>query len=248
MGNKGWGWEDLKPYFMKHQTIDMPDGKVKGEDPQLMPHADHHEHHGTDGPIHTSFNDWRAPVEDDFIKAAYEVTKTKNTLKDAWSGDHLGFYSSLGAVDRVGDPGTRSYSASGYLKPNLGRHNLKVLTEATASKIVLDDSNTARGVEFLYGGKQYRVEAKREVVLSAGVIQTPQLLELSGIGNPEILKKADIDCKVENASVGANFQDHVLSGMGFDLADGVESMDAMAGADFAEAQVWSSSTLSVLTC
>jgi hypothetical protein len=90
------------------------------------------------GPIHTSFNDFRIPMEEDFIKAAYEVTKTKNTLVDAWGGDHFGFYSSLGAVDRTGVAGTRSYAATGYLKPNLGRQNLKVLTKALVSKVILE--------------------------------------------------------------------------------------------------------------
>ena len=66
----------------------------------------------------------------------------------------------------------------------------------------------------------YKVHASREVILSGGVIGTPQLLELSGIGDPEVLKKAGIECIVKNDKVGANFQDHVLGGMLYDLADG----------------------------
>lgn len=77
-------------------------------------------------------------MEEDFTKAAYEVTKTKKTLVDAWSGDHLGFYSSLGAVDRTENKGTRSYAATGYLKPNLARHNLKVLTKALVSRVIIE--------------------------------------------------------------------------------------------------------------
>jgi hypothetical protein len=76
-------------------------------------------------------------MEEDFIKVAYEVSGTKNSLVDAWGGDHLGFYFSLGAIDRTGNAGTRSYAATGYLKPYLGRPNLKVLTSALASKVVL---------------------------------------------------------------------------------------------------------------
>jgi choline dehydrogenase-like flavoprotein len=137
-----------------------------------MPHAAADKWHGTDGPIHTSFNDWYMPLEEDFAKAAYEVSGTDKTLVDAWSGDHLGFYSSLGAVNRSDDPGKRSYAATGYLRPNLGRPNLKVLTEAQATKIVLDGT-TATGVEFVHGGRNFKVNAKQEVVLSTGVIQTP---------------------------------------------------------------------------
>lgn len=147
----------------------------------------------------------------------------------------VGFYSSLAAVDRVGNPGTRSYSATGYLKPNLGRPNLKVLTEALASKVVLQDK-TATGVEFLHSGRTHKVSVKKEVILSAGVVQSPQLLELSGIGDPEVLRKAGVQCIVESPSVGANFQDHVLSGIGYDLKEGIHSMDQLHDEEFAATQ------------
>ena len=200
-----------------------------------MPHAAADKWHGTNGPIHTSFNDWYMPLEEEFAKAAYEVTGTDKTLVDAWSGDHLGFYSSLGSVNRSDDPGKRSYAATGYLRPNLGRPNLKVLTEAQATKVVLDGT-TATGVEFVHGGRNFQVNAKQEVVLSTGVIQTPQLLELSGIGDPKVLEKAGVPCMVENPRVGANFQDHVLGGLLYDLIPGVESMDALHGEEFAKMQ------------
>ncbi|KAF2793421.1 GMC oxidoreductase [Melanomma pulvis-pyrius CBS 109.77] len=235
LGNKGWGWDGLVPYFRKHQTLDVPDSSALPEDKQFMPHAAREKYHGTDGPIHTSFNDFYMPLEADFCKAALEVGKTMNTLSDAWSGDHMGFYSSLGAVDRSNDKGNRSYAATGYLRPNLDRKNLRVLTEAYATKILLE-KNRAVGVEFLHNGGLHRVKAKKEVVLSAGVIQTPQILELSGIGDPEVLRQAGVDCVIENSSVGANFQDHVLGGMLFDLKEGVLSLDALHGEEYAKAQ------------
>lgn len=203
LGNEGWGWDDLAPYFKKHQTLSSPE--TAHVDPQFMPHSAAEKYHGTDGPIHTSFNDFYAPFEEDFVKAAYEVSGSKNTLVDAWSGDHLGFYSSLGAVNRTTDPGKRSYAATGYFRPNMHRPNLKVLTEAHASKVVLEHKR-ATGVEFLHGGKKHVVNVTKEVVLSAGVIQSPQLLELSGIGDPKILREAGIEPIVENDRVGANFQ------------------------------------------
>ena len=95
MGNKGWGWDGLAPYFLKHQTLDKT--RVY-EDPQFMPIAGGGKFHGTNGPIHTSFNEWYMPLEVDFAKAAYDVTGRKKTISDAWSGDHLEFYSSLGVV------------------------------------------------------------------------------------------------------------------------------------------------------
>lgn len=175
------------------------------------------------------------PFEYDFCQAAYEVSGKPSTLVDAWSGDHMGFYSSLAAVNRSTDPGRRSYAATGYLLPNIGRGNLKVLTEAMATKIILE-GDVATGVEFRHSGRAHTVRAAKEVVLSAGVIQSPQLLELSGIGDPDVLQAAGIEVKIENKSVGANFQDHVLGGMLYDLAEGVNSMDSLHEAEYAKAQ------------
>jgi choline dehydrogenase-like flavoprotein len=140
--------------------------------------------------------------QNSFCTAAYEVGGKPSTLVDAYSGDHMGFFSSLAAVDRTNDKGRRSYAATGYLRPNLGRPNLKVLTEALATKVTLD-GDTATGVEFQHGGQNYSVKASKEVILSGGVINSPQLLELSGIGDPEVLNAAGVDCKIENKRVGA---------------------------------------------
>lgn len=110
----------------------------------------------------------------------------------------MGFYSSLGAVNRTTDPGRRSYAATGYLRPNQHRKNLKVLVEALVTKITLT-GNKATGVEFLDSdGKKHTVKASKEIILSGGVINSPQILELSGIGDPEVLKAAGVDCLVEN--------------------------------------------------
>lgn len=148
----------------------------------------------------------------------------------------MGFYSSLAAVSRTSDnPGKRSYAASGYLKPNLQRTNLKVLTEALATKIILDGNN-ARGVEFIHGGNKYSVKVSKEIILSGGVINSPQLLELSGIGDPEVLNAAGVQCIVENKRVGANFQDHVLGGILYDLKDGIQSLDSLHNPEYQRIQ------------
>ena len=240
----------MAPYFKKHQTYDPPEKEHPNK--QYMPIAAKDRYHGASGPIHTSFNDYwevsglnvmgdkRAnhslqPFEEDFCTAAYEVGGKESTLKDAWSGDHMGFYSSLAAVSRTDDPGRRSYAASGYLRPNLSRPNLKVLTEALATKVVVD-GNTATGVEFTHGGQKQIVQASKEVILSGGVINSPQLLELSGIGDPEVLEAAGVECKVKNERVGANFQDHVLGGMLYDLKDGTKSLDSLHDPEYQKSQ------------
>ncbi|EGP86928.1 uncharacterized protein MYCGRDRAFT_72806 [Zymoseptoria tritici IPO323] len=229
LGNEGWGWDDMVPYFKQHQTLDPSEKEPPSA--QYMPTGAKEEYHGTDGPIHTSFNDYYEPFEYDFCEACYEVGGAERTLHDAWSGDHMGFYSSLAAVNRSDDPGKRSYSATGYLRPNLGRKNLMVLTEAHASRVLLD-GNTATGVEFIHDGKKLQVKASREVIVSGGTIASPQLLELSGIGNREVLAAAGVECLIENERVGFNFQDHVLGGMLYDLKDGLKSLDAMHGVEY----------------
>lgn len=73
------------------------------------------------------------------------------------------------------------------------------------------DGNRATGVNFSHGSSPHSVKANREIIVSCGTIQSPQILELSGIGDPEVLKAAGIECKIENKAVGANFQDHVMT-------------------------------------
>jgi choline dehydrogenase-like flavoprotein len=148
--------------------------------------------------------------------------------------DHFGFYSSLAAVDRTTDRGRRSYAATGYLRPNLHRPNLKVLTEALASRVLLD-GNSATGVEFMHDGKKHSINASKEVILSGGTVNSPQLLELSGIGDPEVLKAAGVECLIENKRVGCNFQDHVLGGMLYDLKDGLKSLDSLHNSEYQKA-------------
>ena len=109
------------------------------------------------------------PFEEDFIETAYDAGGNENALVDAWEGNHLDFYSSLGAVDRTKDIRNRSYPATGYLKPNLGRPNLRVLTEAHATKTIMH-GNEAAGVEFIHDGKLHKVTAFKEVIFSSGVI------------------------------------------------------------------------------
>lgn len=217
----GWSWPEIAPYFKKHETLD-DDRKAEDEAFQLFME----EFHGENGPIHTSFNNWRIPVENNFIEACEDVSGIQARPADAWGGDHIGFYSSLVAVDRTKDKGTRSYSANAYLTPNDGRVNLKVLTEALACRVLLENG-VATGVQFRHSGNTHEIRSKREVVLSCGVYKTPQLLELSGIGDTDVLQSAGVECTVPLPGVGMNLQDHVLTGSLFELADGVMSLDSL---------------------
>jgi choline dehydrogenase-like flavoprotein len=223
-GDKSWGAKDMSHYMRKHQTLEPVDENIL--DRTQYPFVG--ENHGTSGPCRTSFNPVSMPIEDDVIKAADEACGFSVKPKDPWSGDHIGFYNTLGSVIRTGpNKGKRSYVARGYFEPNAHRPNLTVICESLVHKVLLD-GNRAIGVEFSYGGKTHQVKANREVIVSGGAVKTPQILELSGIGDPDILKAAGIEVKIENKGVGANVQDHAASGTAYYLSPGVLSASALA--------------------
>ena len=222
LGNRGWGWDALLPYMLKHEHFDGPETE----------HAHEGAFHGKSGGIHTSFPSYRCTeIEDLWLEACQKGLKGAHPRpKDAWSGDHTGVYTSLCTIDQSSAKGTRSYAATGYLNPILDRQNLKVLTNAQASRIILDktpDSIKATGIEFLHNNKTHTALATREVILSAGSISTPQLLELSGIGDPAILSPLNITPIIPNPDVGANFQDHLLTGVAYNLTPGTTSLDSL---------------------
>ena len=123
-------------------------------------------------------------------------------------GQTLGGYAVLKFID---PSGKRTHAASAYYAPNSERRNLTVLTGAHVNKIILEEGVEeeqvrATGVSFSVGGKEYTVSAVDEVILSAGTIQSPQILELSGIGDPQILQEVGIEVVLENRNVGENLQ------------------------------------------
>ena len=216
-----WSATGMKEYMRKHQTLEPIDPKIT--DRTCMPFVG--ENHGTSGPVRTSFNDSKMPIEDDIVKAADYVTGFDKKPIDPWSGDHIGFYNTLGAVIRTGpNKGKRSYTARGYFQANEDRPNLKVITESLVSRLIVEN-DTATGAEFIYNGQKNIVKAKREVIVCGGTINSPQILELSGIGDPKILKEAGVEVKVELPSVGTNYQDHVVALTMYQLAPGQMSGD-----------------------
>ncbi|KAL2844541.1 hypothetical protein BJY01DRAFT_235296 [Aspergillus pseudoustus] len=222
-GDDGWSASSMKQYMRKHQTLEPIDPAASAT---AAPCAA--EFHGTSGPIHTTFNAAQLPVETDFVKASGQSTGLPNKPIDAWSGDHIGFYHTLGTVTRTGpNKGKRSYAGRDYYVPSSDRPNLKLLCEANVNRIVLDGTR-ATGVNLTFQGKEYDVSASREVIVSGGTIKSPQILELSGIGDPEVLTAAGVNVRVENRAVGANVQDHVLTLVGFHTLPDVVTLETLA--------------------
>ena len=247
LGNDGWSWEDLLPYFKKVETFNEPTSEVaeqQGID-WIEP-----EFHGEDGPIQVSFQ-----KEFDPFQQAWNPTFDNLGLGetgDPFNGEALGGFTTPMSVDP--DTIVRSYAANAYFLPIAERENLKVLTGAFAQKIIFADEEgdgkrryrnrnrpglVATGVEFSVDGSACVVNADREVIVSAGVVQSPHLLELSGIGSKEILEPLGIDVLVENDGVGENLQDHVHTSVGFEVNDGLPTLTQLADPEFAAAAIQS---------
>jgi choline dehydrogenase-like flavoprotein len=126
------------------------------------------------------------------------------------SGSNVGAWTSVTAVDP--ETATRAYSTSAYYLPNAKRPNLFVLTGATVQEIIIEPYEgdlVAKGARFLHADGQFIATASKEVILSAGSVASPQILECSGIGNPSVLEPAGIAVKVANPNLGENLQDHI---------------------------------------
>ena len=127
-----------------------------------------------------------------------------------FSGSNVGCWTSLTGV--TPDKKERCYSATAYYRPVSERDNLVLLTEAIAEEIVIEKVGgrwVTKGVRFTHHSREYMVRTSGEVIVCGGSVSSPQLLELSGIGNRQILQKGGIDCKVDNSNVGENFQEHM---------------------------------------
>lgn len=120
----------------------------------------------------------------------------------------------------------RSYAASAYLNPIKDRQNLVVLTSATVERVLFEgaDVKRATGVQYKHDGKTHIVSSTKEVIIAAGALQSPKILELSGIGAREVLEKHGIEL-IKDLPVGENLQDHLVSGTSFEAVDHLETLD-----------------------
>ncbi len=191
LGNLGWSFKDILPYFKRSENHAQADILDK-------------EYHGVSGELGVTF-----PVKfkTSFLKgflascAAVGIPTTSdyNGAKQEGASE----------VQSTIKNGKRMSGAAAFLKPALKRSNLTVITKAQVHKIILKNKKVI-GVEFFKGSKKLYVKAQKEVILSAGAFQSPQLLMLSGIGEASELKKHGIDCLHELRGVGKNLQDHLF--------------------------------------
>ena len=187
LGNTGWGWDDVLPYFIKAE--DQERGK--------------NEFHGVNGPLAVSDQRIHLPLLDEFQNAAEEFGIPKT--KDFNTGDNHG----CGYFQVTEKDGFRCSTSVGYLNPIKNRQNLKTITNAHVKKINFE-GKTAEGIEYWRGDELKKLTCNKEIILSSGSIGSPQILQTSGIGNSQKLKNLGIDIVQELKGVGENLQDHLM--------------------------------------
>jgi choline dehydrogenase-like flavoprotein len=186
LGNTGWSYADVLPYFKRSEDNSELDG----------------EYHGKGGPLHVTGLRTDNPVREIYLQAAREAQFRIREDFNAEEQEGLGTYQ----VTQMN--GERWSAARGYIHPYMGkRTNLRVLTNSQATRILFEGKR-AVGVEYRQGKEVRQIRARREVILSSGAFQSPQLLMLSGIGHSDSLTKHGISITHHLPGVGQNLQDH----------------------------------------
>ncbi|SCW85975.1 choline dehydrogenase [Ancylobacter rudongensis] len=185
-GAQGWSYADVLPYFRKAES------RREGGD----------EYRGSDGPLATRYGTLENPLYKAFIEAAQQAGYPASDDVNGYQQE--GF----GRMDMTVKDGVRWSAANAYLRPAMKRANLKVETHARVERILFE-GRRAIGVRWSRGGQHYQVRAAREVILSGGSINSPQLLKLSGIGSADELLPLGIEMVAHRPGVGENLQDHL---------------------------------------
>ena len=181
-----WSYDRVLPYFRRQESWEGGADRWRG----------------SDGPLTTRFGRYADPLNDAFVVAG---ASAGHPFTDDYNGERQEGFGRLQSTIR---DGRRCSAALAYLRPALGRPSLRLLVDTLAMRIVLEGSR-AVGVEYVRGGERCTAFATREVLLCGGVINSPQLLMLSGIGAPDELRQVGIDARVPLAGVGKNLQDHM---------------------------------------
>lgn len=220
LGSSGWNWNGIMPYMKTAEDFINTDPYRNSQ--SIYPSQ------GTTGPIGAGYNAWYSDITTPYGQSLVNLGIPANLDPD--SGNAFGAYNCAMSVNRT--TGKRSYSASTYYAYNAGRSNFVVLTGGQATKIRFSNTTVAgnyvaTGVSFVSNSATYTVNARKEVILSAGSLQSPQLLELSGIGNSTILNRYGITPLVNLPGVGENLQDHVFIATSYELKPGKTTFDIL---------------------
>ena len=204
LGCEGWGWDDVRPYFLRSEH------QERGASAE----------HGVGGPLNVSDVTTTHEVSDAVVEACVEAGIPRNADVNGESQEGVSYY------QLTVKNGQRCSAAVAYLHPAMGRKNLTVETRALATKVIFEGKR-AVGVEYTQNGVRKIVRATREVILAGGAINSPQLLQLSGIGPGALLAEHGIEVVVDLPGVGENLQDHYVMAVTYRLKAGTVSVNEL---------------------
>ena len=204
LGNAGWSHDEALPYFIRSEANQRGANRW----------------HGDSGPLKVSDIGARHELIEAFIDGAQEIGVARNDDFNGAQQEGAGYY------QLTTSKGLRCSTATAYLRPARPRANLTVLCNARALRVLLRGGR-ARGIEYLHEGERRTALADSEVLLSAGAIQSPQLLQLSGIGPAALLRQHDIEVVHDAPGVGENLQDHLQIRLSYECAKPVTTNDQL---------------------
>ncbi|KAL7930100.1 alcohol oxidase [Trichoderma chlorosporum] len=219
LGNPGWDWTSFSKSLAKSFTLtSSAAGTTTGSGPLRLSFPNH-----TD-------NSWPKIWQDTLGSLGFRQSGESYTQQ---SCGPVTVADSIHPATK-----TRSYAGNAYLEPARSRENLTIVTGAAVGKIVFAKDGaavTAEGVQYVKDGETQTARGK-EVILTAGTINSPRLLELSGVGDAKLLAKLGIDVVIDNANVGENLQNHPMAGLSFETLDDAKTIDGLSRQDPAALQ------------
>jgi choline dehydrogenase len=204
LGNRGWGYDDVLPYFIKSESNELDEGDF----------------HGANGPLKVSNIQGKNELIEAFIAGAGEQGVPRTTDFNGLHQEGAGYY------QLTTHKGLRCSTAVAYLKPAKRRSNLRIETHARATRIEFEGTK-AVGVRYMQNGVSKKANCRSEVLLCAGAIQSPQLLQLSGVGPKALLQKFGVDVIHDSPGVGENLQDHLQVRLTFECTKPITTNDAL---------------------
>jgi choline dehydrogenase len=204
LGLPGWGWSDMLPYFKRMESYRRGDPATRGHD----------------GPIGVTSLEHFDALADAYVEANGQAGFD---IVEDYNGGH---YEGAAYLQYSTRRGFRSSAAVGYLKPARRRANLSVMTDALVTRVIIE-GGVATGVEIRRGGELTRIGARKEVILSAGPVHSPALLEHSGIGQAARLRDLGIDVVRDLSGVGENLADHPNTRLTFECTRPITINDAL---------------------
>ncbi|KAL7796478.1 hypothetical protein V8C37DRAFT_371821 [Trichoderma ceciliae] len=233
LGNKGWDYDSLSPYLQKFATVHAPSQTTK----DVVGLAYHDDSVVGNGPIQVSYSEGYSKPNSVWMEAFAKLGLEMKT--DTRTGKGLGAFQQGGSIDPATH--TRSYAVSAYYTSEIAsRPNLTVVTETTVKKVVFDTSRAepvAVGVLVRSKDGTEKTLSGNEIILAAGALMSPQILELSGVGNKSLLESLNIPVLVDNPNVGENLQDHPIACQSFEVNPEIPSGDVLRDSNLLNALI-----------